>query len=81
MHGTPGRPANVSTSRMTPARRGTPVPVRGGKRKRTLLEDSETSSVQDYTITSSYKSDIEVVDVDPQAKFIKLHNKGNKVNK
>ncbi|XP_054277708.1 lamin Dm0-like [Macrosteles quadrilineatus] len=76
--GTPGRPANVS-GRLTPGRRGTPSMARGGaKRKRTILEDSETSSLQDYTITSSYKTDLEVVDVDPTGKFIKLHNKGAK---
>jgi len=81
--GTPGRPANVS-SRSTPARRGTPVPRLAAstsastKRKRTVLDDSESSSVQDYTITSSFTTDLEVVEVDPGAKFIKLHNKGNK---
>jgi len=76
--GTPGRPANVS-GRATPSRRPTPSTVRAGaKRKRTLVEDSESSSLQDYTVTQSYKSDLEVVDVDPLGKFIKLHNKGNK---
>uniref|UniRef100_A0A1B6EN38 LTD domain-containing protein n=1 Tax=Cuerna arida TaxID=1464854 RepID=A0A1B6EN38_9HEMI len=75
VQGTPGRPANVS--RLTPLRRDTPA--RTAKRKRTtMLEDSETSSLQDYTISSSYKTDLEVVDVDPQAKFIKLQNKGNR---
>uniref|UniRef100_A0A182PMW4 Lamin n=1 Tax=Anopheles epiroticus TaxID=199890 RepID=A0A182PMW4_9DIPT len=48
------------------------------KRKRTVLEESDERSVSDYSVTSSAKGDIEIVDVDPEGKYVKLHNKSGK---
>lgn len=56
------------------SQRRTPVRL-GAKRKRTLLEESQESSLSDYTINSSSKGDIEVAEVDPEGHFVKLHNK------
>ena len=49
------------------------------KRKRTILDESEERSLSDYSITSSAKGDVEILDADPEGKFVKLHNKSNKV--
>lgn len=48
------------------------------KRKRTVLEESDERSVSDYSVTSSAKGDMEIVEVDPEGKFVKLHNKSGK---
>ncbi|XP_011342032.1 lamin Dm0 isoform X1 [Ooceraea biroi] len=66
---------NTSTSRVTPSRH---TPVRGTKRKRTLLEESEEHSSSDYSVTGTAKGDIEIAEADPQGRFVKLTNKGNK---
>ncbi|XP_056639652.1 lamin Dm0-like [Diorhabda sublineata] len=67
--------ASHRTQRSSSQRR---TPVRfGSKRKRTLLEESQESSLSDYSVNSSSKGDIEVVDVDPDGQFVKLHNKSN----
>lgn len=58
------------------SQRRTPVRV-GAKRKRTLLEESQESSLSDYSVNSSSKGDIEIVDVDPEGQFVKLRNKSN----
>ena len=58
-------------------RRGTPLRA-GGKRKRTLLEETQEQSLSDYSVSSSSKTDVEISDVDADGKFVKLHNKGNK---
>lgn len=50
-----------------------------GKRKRTLIEESEERNLSDYSITSSAKGDVEIIDADPEGKFVKLFNKSNKV--
>jgi len=67
-----------STGRVTPSRH---TPMRGGKRKRTLLEESEERSSSDYSVTGTARGDIEITEADPQGRFVKLTNKGNKVNK
>ncbi|PSN52874.1 Lamin-C [Blattella germanica] len=73
----PMQSPGVRSMRATPVRR---TPVRGGKRKRTTLEESEESSVStNYDITKHAKGDVEISDVCPDGKFVKLHNKGNKV--
>lgn len=64
----------AATSRGTP-RRGTPL---RGKRKRTFLEDSDEQAMSDFTVNSSAKGEIEIKEADPDGKFIKIHNKGNK---
>ncbi|KAJ9584207.1 hypothetical protein L9F63_021442 [Diploptera punctata] len=71
----PMQSPGVRSMRATPIRR---TPVRGGKRKRTTLEESEESSMSNYHVTSHAKGDIEISDVCPDGKFVKLHNKGNK---
>jgi lamin B len=43
------------------------------------LDESEERSLSDYSITSSAKGDIEILDADPEGKFVKLHNKSGKV--
>uniref|UniRef100_A0A182K275 LTD domain-containing protein n=1 Tax=Anopheles christyi TaxID=43041 RepID=A0A182K275_9DIPT len=48
------------------------------KRKRTVLEESDERSVSDYSVTSSAKGDIEIVEVEPEGKYVKLHNKSGK---
>ncbi|XP_063981766.1 lamin Dm0-like isoform X1 [Diachasmimorpha longicaudata] len=65
----------VSTGRSTPSRH---TPVRGGKRKRTLLEESEERSSSDYSVVASARSDVEINEADPQGRFVKLINKGTK---
>lgn len=45
-----------------------------------MLEESSSYSLADFITTSSAKGDVEVADVDPEGKFIRLHNKGEKVN-
>ncbi|KAJ6628023.1 Lamin-C, partial [Pseudolycoriella hygida] len=66
-----------SSGRATPVGRGTPS--RGGqKRKRTMLEESEERNLSEFSVTSSAKGDVEVLDADPEGKFVKLHNKSNK---
>lgn len=60
----------------TPSRR---TPTRALKRKRTMLEESSSYSLADFITTSSAKGDMEVAEVDPEGKFIRLLNKGEKV--
>uniref|UniRef100_A0A6B2EE79 Putative nuclear envelope protein n=1 Tax=Phlebotomus kandelakii TaxID=1109342 RepID=A0A6B2EE79_9DIPT len=59
-------------SRRTPQRQGGPAL----KRKRTYLEESEERSFNDFSVTASAKGDIEIVEADPEGKFVKLRNKG-----
>lgn len=73
---TPMQSANTS-GRATPSRH---TPLRGGKRKRTLLEESEERSSCDYSVTGTARGDIEITEADPQGRFVKLTNKGNKVS-
>lgn len=68
---------SMSTGRTTPSRH---TPLRGGKRKRTLLEESEERSSSDYSVTGSTRGDVEITETDPQGRFVKLTNKGNKVS-
>lgn len=68
---------NTSLSgRATPSRH---TPLRGGKRKRTLLEESEERSSSDYSVSGTARGDVEITEADPQGRFVKLTNKGNKV--
>ncbi|XP_050451452.1 lamin Dm0-like isoform X2 [Cataglyphis hispanica] len=73
---TPMQSTNTSLSgRATPSRH---TPLRGGKRKRTLLEESEERSSSDYSVSGTTRGDIEITEADPQGRFVKLTNKGNK---
>ncbi|XP_076233451.1 lamin-C isoform X2 [Calliopsis andreniformis] len=66
---------SVSSGRSTPSRH---TPLRGGKRKRTLLEESEERTSSDYSVTGTSRGDMEISEADPQGRFVKLTNKGNK---
>jgi D-serine deaminase-like pyridoxal phosphate-dependent protein len=58
----------------TPSR-GTPL--RGAKRKRTMMESED---LDEYDTKASSSGDIEFIDACPQGKFVKLRNKGTKVS-
>lgn len=64
-----------SADKSSPSRH---TPSRGEKRKRTLLEESEERSSTDYSVTGTARGDIEITEADPQGRFVKLTNKGNK---
>ncbi|VEN41759.1 unnamed protein product [Callosobruchus maculatus] len=53
------------------------TPVRAGTKRRRLLEESQESSVSDFSVNSSSKGDVEIVEVDPEGQFVKLRNKSN----
>ncbi|XP_050354737.1 lamin-C-like [Nymphalis io] len=78
----PGRDSRASMSatsasggRITPGRRATPLRA---ARKRTLLDESEERSLQDFRVTSSAKGDLEVAEACPDGSFVKIRNKGKK---
>nr|XP_032527350.1 lamin Dm0-like [Danaus plexippus plexippus] len=76
----PGRESRASMSasgsgRVTPGRRATPLRA---ARKRTLLDESEERSLQDFSVTSSAKGDLEVAEACPEGAFVKIRNKGKK---
>ncbi|XP_058806405.1 lamin-C-like isoform X2 [Phymastichus coffea] len=66
---------SISGSRATPSRQ---TPVRGGKRKRTLYEESDEHSHSDFTTVASAKGDVEIAEADQSGHFVKLKNKGDK---
>ncbi|XP_045493636.1 lamin-C-like isoform X1 [Colias croceus] len=79
----PGRESRASMSgasvsgagRVTPGRRATPLRA---ARKRTLLDESEERSLQDFSVTSSAKGDLEIAEACPDGSFVKIRNKGKK---
>lgn len=64
-----------SPARGTPSRRATPLRA---ARKRTLLDETEERSLNDYSVTSSAKGDLEVAEACPDGSFVKIRNKGKK---
>ena len=78
---TPSQSQTASFSQSLRTGRSTPVqfrtPSRAGKRKRTILEDEEQAN---FSVNSSAKGDVEITEVDPEGKYVKLLNRGNKVN-
>lgn len=76
---TPTQSQTSSFSQSLRAGRATPLqfrtPSRAGKRKRAVFEDEEQAN---FTINSSAKGDIEISEIDPEGKFVKLLNRGNK---
>lgn len=79
----PGRESRASASasasgagRATPSRRATPLRA---ARKRTLLDETETRSLNDFSVTGSAKGDLEVAEACPDGSFVKIRNKGKKV--
>lgn len=77
-----GQRSSRSTSqRRTPTRAsqslgGSVTP--SGKRKRMLLEESNESSRNEYTKHAICTGDVEIADVCPDGKFVRLHNKSGK---
>lgn len=67
--------SSSATRSGTPSRR---TPTRALKRKRTMLEESSSYTLSDFLTTSSAKGDVEIVEVEPEGKFIRLNNKGEK---
>ncbi|XP_002018626.2 lamin Dm0 [Drosophila persimilis] len=63
-----------SSTRATPSRR---TPSGALKRKRTFVDESEDRSVSDYYVSASAKGNIEIKEIDPEGKFVKIFNKGN----
>ncbi|KAJ8735726.1 hypothetical protein PYW07_007346 [Mythimna separata] len=70
-----GVSASVSGGRGTPSRRATPLRA---SRKRTLLDETEERSLNDFSVTSSAKGDLEVAEACPEGSFVKIRNKGKK---
>ena len=68
--------SSSATRSGTPSRR---TPTRALKRKRTMLEESSSYTLSDFLTTTSAKGDVEIVEVEPEGKFIRLNNKGEKV--
>uniref|UniRef100_T1IJX5 Uncharacterized protein n=1 Tax=Strigamia maritima TaxID=126957 RepID=T1IJX5_STRMM len=62
--------------RSTPIRRA--PGFRAAKRKRMLME-SEDMGTSTFVSTATCKGDVELIDQDTDGKFVKLHNKGEKV--
>lgn len=54
--------------------------VVGGKRKRTVLEESEERNLSDFSVTATSKGDVEIADAEATGKYVKLANKSNKVS-
>ncbi|XP_076753544.1 lamin Dm0 isoform X1 [Xylocopa sonorina] len=67
--------STLSSGRSTPSRH---TPMRGGKRKRTLLEESEERSSTDFSVCGTSRGDVEIAEAEPQGRFVKLTNKGSK---
>uniref|UniRef100_A0A1B0A5V1 LTD domain-containing protein n=1 Tax=Glossina pallidipes TaxID=7398 RepID=A0A1B0A5V1_GLOPL len=71
---------SLRSSRATPHRktpmRGASAASGGLKRKRTVVDESEDITTDDFYVTSSAKGDVDIVDVDPEGKYVKLRNKG-----
>lgn len=65
---------SLRSGRSTPAGRGTPS--RAGKRKRTILDETDEHLTSDYSVLSAAKGDIEIQESCPDGKFVKLFNKG-----
>ncbi|XP_026463158.1 lamin-C-like isoform X1 [Ctenocephalides felis] len=64
--------------RSTPLMSRRPPSRLGGKRKRTLLEESHESSLSEFTEHATCKGDIEISKSDTEGRFVKLTNKGTK---
>lgn len=82
-----GRSTPVSIGVRRPPSRASVGSVGGGvggplaKRKRTTLEETEERQLSEFSVTSSAKGDVEIVDVCGAGRFVKLANKSNKVSK
>lgn len=72
------RGGRLTPHRKTPMRAGTSLLAGSQKRKRTALDiDTEDFYADEFFLTSSAKGDIEIMEVDPDGKYVKIRNKGN----
>lgn len=71
---------SLKSTRATPLRKTpmrAPSTAAGAyKRKRTVVDESEDNSQSEYYVTNNSKGDIDISEVDPEGKFVKIHNKG-----
>ncbi|KAM8717209.1 hypothetical protein ACLKA7_003989 [Drosophila subpalustris] len=65
---------SLRSTRATPSRR---TPSGALKRKRAVVDESEDRSVSDFYVSASAKGNVEIKEIDPEGKYVKLHNKGN----
>uniref|UniRef100_T1GAR3 LTD domain-containing protein n=1 Tax=Megaselia scalaris TaxID=36166 RepID=T1GAR3_MEGSC len=75
---TPNQSGSTSTISQSYLSRITPIRGPGGKRKRIVLDETEDRSLSEFFVTASAKGDIEISEVDPEGRFVKLHNKSDK---
>ncbi|XP_030380445.1 lamin Dm0 [Scaptodrosophila lebanonensis] len=64
---------SLRSTRSTPSRRLGSV---AHKRKRAVVEESEDRSVSDFYVSASATGNVEIKEIDPEGKFVKLYNKG-----
>lgn len=73
-----GRGGRLTPHRKTPMRSGASYLAGTHKRKRTALDtDTEDLYTDEFFLTSSAKGDIEIMEMDPDGKYVKIRNKGN----
>ncbi|EDV57875.1 lamin Dm0 [Drosophila erecta] len=63
-----------SSTRGTPSRR---TPSGAVKRKRAVVDESEDHCVSDYYVSASAQGNVEIKEIDPEGKFVRLFNKGS----
>lgn len=54
------------------------TPIKAGVKRKRILDESLESTLADYSITNSCKGDVEVAEVCPEGRFVKIHNKTGK---
>lgn len=69
------------SGRITPSGRRSATPGIGGassaiKRRRTVIEESEDRNIADFTVNSTAKGDLQILEVDAEGRYVKLHNRG-----
>ncbi|XP_017043928.1 lamin Dm0 [Drosophila ficusphila] len=63
-----------SSTRATPSRH---TPSGAAKRKRNVVDETEDRSVSDYYVSATAKGNVEIKEIDPEGKFVRLYNKGS----
>nr|AME17876.1 lamin [Principapillatus hitoyensis] len=73
---------NLTSPGRTPSKSRTQgsrsTPIRGLKRKRTLMHSEQSSSSSSYHSSASSKGELEIEDQDIEGKFVKIYNKSDK---
>lgn len=72
------RSTRATPLRKTPSRGQSTPGVGAHKRKRTVIDESADLNQAEFFDSGSAKGDIQIVEVDPDGKFVKLMNKGAK---